>query len=270
MSASYEDPGRDPGATGGEGGTGPEGAGAAGAPPPPPADEPATAPAGAPPEVPSLFKRVLDVFVSPASLFDALRAKPVWGGALLLGALLVVVSAVVVPTELYEEMMREQIIQSGQEMPEGFEMSGMIPKIFGAIGGFIWWMIFSALIAGVVTLVFGFMLGDEGRFKQYLSVTTHAILIMAVSTLLLTPLRIMSGDLQMSFSVGTFLVFLEEGTFLRTMLGFLDLFMLWSFAVLGLGVSRMDDDRGAAGPIVFLLGVAVALAAVFAVIMPGT
>lgn len=227
------------------------------------------APAPAPAEVPSVFRRLVDVFIGPGRLFEALRDRPVWADALLLGGALVVASALLVPAELYEQMMQEQIQASGQEMPEGFAISGTIPKIFGAVGGFVWWMIFAALISGVVTLVFAFTLGDEGRFKQYLSVTTHALLIMAVGSLLVTPLRILGGDVQMSFSLGTFFVFLEEGTFLRTMLEFLDLFMLWAFLVLALGVSKLDADRGWAGPTAFLWGVAAALAAVFAAVFPG-
>lgn len=247
----------------------PRGEGAEASPPHPAATDAGDGGAGAPAEVPSLFRRLVDVFVSPGRLFETLRSRPVWVGALVLGGALVVASALVVPTELYEEMMREQFQRSSQDMPEGFEMSGTIPKVFGAVGGFIWWMVFAALISGVVTLVFGFMLGDEGRFKQYLSVTTHALLIMAVGSLLVTPLRIMGGDLQMSFSVGTFAVFVEEETFLRTLLNALDLFMLWGFAVLGLGVSKLDPDRGWVGPTAFLWGVAVAVAAVFAAVMPG-
>lgn len=218
---------------------------------------------------PSLARRLVDVFVSPGRLFETLRERPVWVSALVLGGALVVASALVVPTELYEEMMREQLQGSSQDLPEGFEMSGTFPKIFGAVGGFVWWMVFAALVSGVVTLVFGFVLGDEGRFKQYLSVTTHALLIMAVGSLLVTPLRIMAGDLQMSFSLGTFAVFVEEGTFLRTLLNALDLFMLWAFAVLGLGVSKLDPDRGWVGPTAFLWGVAVAVAAVFAAVTSG-
>lgn len=247
----------------------PRGEGPEASPAPPVASDAGDTWPPAPVELPSLPRRLVDVFVSPGLLFDALRSRPVWVGALVLGGALVVASALVVPTELYEEMMREQFQRSSQDMPEGFEMSGTIPKVFGAVGGFIWWMIFAALLSGVVTLVFGFMLGDEGRFKQYLSVTTHALLIMAVGSLLVTPLRIMGGDLQMSFSVGTFAVFVEEGTFLRTMLNALDLFMLWGLVVLALGVSKLDPDRGWAGPTAFLWGMAVAVAAVFAAVMPG-
>lgn len=247
----------------------PRGEGAEASLPHPAPDEAGRGGAGAPAEVPSLFRRLVDVFVSPGRLFEALRGRPLWAGALVLGGALVVAGALLVPADVYEEMMREQIQRSGQEMPEELAISGTIPKVFGAVGGFIWWMIFAALISGVVTLVFGFVLGDEGRFKQYLSVTTHALLIMAVGSLLVTPFRIMSGDLQMSFSVGTFAVFVEEGTFLRSMLNALDLFMLWGFVVLGLGVSKLDADRGWAGPTAFLWGMAVAVAGAFAAVMPG-
>lgn len=269
MSASYEDPGRAAGATGGEGGTGPEGGGAAGAPPPPPVGEPATAPAGTPPEVPSLFKRLLDVFISPGRLFEALKERPVWAGALFLGAALLVLSMVVLPTEVYRQMAQDQLSQMGEAGAEGAPSADTMAtfmRVGGAVGGLITWFVVAALSAGLMTVIFSFILGDEGRFKQYLSIASHGLLIAAVGSVLVIPLRIASGDIQSTLSVGTFFPFIDDATTVGRTLRGLDLFGLWANAAMGIGVSKLDPDRGAVGATLILWSIALVFAVIAALI----
>ena len=58
--------------------------------------------------------------------------------------------------------------------------------------------------AGVVTLIFSFLFGGQGRYHQYLSVVTHAMTISAFGGLLLVPLKISQGDPTVTLSLGTF------------------------------------------------------------------
>lgn len=218
--------------------------------------------------LPSLPRRAIDVFLSPGRLFEGLRTHPAWVGALLLGGILVVIATVAVPAEMYEEMMRAQLQAQGAEGGQAPDPATMatIAKWAGAVGALVMWGVMSLFIAGFAVLVFRLVLGDEGTFKQYLSVVTHALIISGVGALLLTPLRIMAEDVQMTLNVGTFLGgVIEEGTYFARVLRFLELFSLWSYAVMGIGISKMDPKRGAGSAMAVMFGLAVALALIFAI-----
>ena len=68
--------------------------------------------------LPGLPRRVLAVFVSPGTLFEQLRDKPLWGGAVLLAVVLNLVTVALVPAELFEEQIRTGIEQSGGDASE--------------------------------------------------------------------------------------------------------------------------------------------------------
>ncbi|WP_423924574.1 hypothetical protein [Candidatus Palauibacter sp.] len=77
----------------------------------------------APPEkaaIPPLPVRILQVFVSPAKLFDAIRERPAWLGAVVglvvLGAAVQLLTPVVVPEDVRRAMFESQI---GRFIPPG-------------------------------------------------------------------------------------------------------------------------------------------------------
>lgn len=131
--------------------------------------------------IPSLPSRIVKVFFSPGELFEALRGNPAWLGILAVGAVLAALSMFLIPIDLWTQMAREQSAQAGgQAMPEWvLNLIRYVGPLFSGLGHFI-----SAFImAGVVWLFFGFFFGDEGKYKQYLSVVSHALLITAVGGL---------------------------------------------------------------------------------------
>ncbi len=215
------------------------------------------------PVLPPLYKRVVAVFVSPGELFDALRERPAWFGALALGALVSMGATLAIPAELFQEMVREQVIQRGGD-PSNVGLAAGFARWFGVGGAFLGWWIWAFILSGILTLIFSFILGDEGRYKQYLSFASHALLIAALGVIVTLPLRISQGDIRMTLSIGTFFTFLEEGYPLRV-LRLLDLFGLWSSVVLALGVSRLDPKRSWGSAIGILMGLALVFAMIFGV-----
>ena len=213
--------------------------------------------------LPPLWRRCVLTFVSPGRLFDGLRDRPAWFGALLLATILTAVATHFVPDEAWRAMLRSQMLRLGGD-PQGLEAAlRMIPAYtaLAAITTFIFTFVFTA----VITVVFAFLLGDEGSFRQYLAVVSHASLISAVGALIVLPLRIGQLDPQLTLSVGTFLPFLQEGYLQRVLRG-LDLFGLWSLIVMALGVSEVDPKRrwGTAAIIllVFFVGLIAAVSTV--------
>lgn len=215
------------------------------------------------PSLPSLPSRFVQVIASPSALFDVLRQRPAWGGAVLLGALLLLLGAGLTPPELLLNTMRERLLERGQVMPPGLEdRLGMI-RVGGAVGASVGWVIMMGFSAGLVTVVFGLLLGHGGTLRQYLAVVSHAHLIAAASVVLILPLRMATQDAQVLLSLGSFAFFLEEGYLLR-MLSLVDLFGLWAWMLVGLGVSRVGRKDAWVGAAMFLLLIPFAKAAVIA------
>ena len=212
----------------------------------------------------SLPTRLVKVFFSPGEVFSALREKPVWFGALAVSGILVILSMILIPTDIWVEYMRQQAVRQGTEMPPFLASAGPLFRVVSAVSGLIGIFLWVFLLTGIVTVFFPFLLGDEGRYKQYLSVVSHALIITAVGSLLLIPLRILQGDPSLTLNVGTFLPFLEEGYAFRV-LKLLDLFGLWGYSVMAVGVTKVDPRRGMGVALFFLLTFAVVSALVFGI-----
>ncbi|MBT8335574.1 MAG: YIP1 family protein [Gemmatimonadetes bacterium] len=215
------------------------------------------------PSLPSLPVRVGQLVFSPTRLFDALRERPVWFWTLALGAILVVSGVLAIPTEVWGEMMRAQLLEAGQPVPEGIENQGGLFRVGGAIAAGVFWFVVAFVSAGLITGIFAFLLGDEVGYRQVLSVVSHTSLIGALGSLIVLPLRILQRDPQLTLSVGTFLPGLDgyAGAFFRG----LDLFGIWSYLLLALALTRLDPRRGFGVAAAVLMTMFVGVVAVFAI-----
>jgi hypothetical protein len=220
------------------------------------------------PPLPAFPTRVVQTFFSPGKLSTALAPRPVWGLALILGAALVGLQSALIPLEVWESMFRETMVQRGQTVTEGMAGGGVaIMRISAVVAGPIMYCVMTFLFAGFATLVFSFFLGDEGRYKQYLAMMSHALLIPSFIGLLLVPLRIAEQNPQLTLNLGTFLYFLPEGYPLRVMT-MLDLSQFWAWAVVGMGAHAIDARRSVGSAIAVLVRLSVVLALVFATFVP--
>jgi hypothetical protein len=207
---------------------------------------------------------MFQVFFAPGELFARLRETPLWGGSLFVCGVLVALSVSLIPTEIWVEMMRENAANQGSELPPFLDSAGALFSLFSALAALIAFMIMAFVMAGIVTLVFAFVLGDEGRFVQYLSVVSHASLISAVGGLALLPLKILERNPEITLNLGTFFFFLTEGYLFRV-LKLMDLFGLWGAVVMAIGVSTVDPKRGLTSSLVFFFGLTTLFALVFGI-----
>ena len=219
------------------------------------------------PEVqgPGLFSRYVQVFFSPDDLFQGLRTRPYWVGAVLLGSGLAAVGVMLLTPDIMLATVREQALASGQPLPPEFEdllaeWAGVVRYIIGA-ATFVFWPLIPVVSAGVVTVIFAFLIGHEGTYKQYLAVVAHAHLVTATAAVLVAPLRIAMEDAQVLISLGSFAPFLEPGYLLR-FLSLLDLFGIWAWLLVGLGAARIARKKSWAVGCVFVLMIPVVPAAV--------
>ena len=206
-----------------------------------------------------LIVRAWKVFVSPGEVFRALAREPRVPGAILLGAGLVALAGLAVPLEVYEEGLRTQILEMGGDLPADPAVMARLSKVGAIFGAFLIWPLMAVLSAGVLALVLLFGFGYEGTFRQYLAVTAHAFLVAAVGALVLVPLKIVTSDPGFTISLGHLFFFLEEGWAAR-FLGYMDLFNLWAFTLVGIGASMVDGERPAGPAIGVGVGIIVLLA----------
>lgn len=212
----------------------------------------------------SLPTRLMKVFFSPGEVFEYTKKNPVWFGALGVGAVLIALSMILIPAEIWVQGMREQAARQGGEMPGFMTSAGPVFRLVSALSGVVGTFLMTFIIAGVVTLFFAFLMGDEGKYKQYLSVQSHALIIGAVGSLLLVPLRIVQEDPSLTLNLGTFLPFLEEGYAFRV-LKLIDLFGIWGSVVAAVGVTKIDPRRGMGVALTFFLALAVGMALLFGI-----
>ena len=213
---------------------------------------------------PGLFKRYFGVFFSPDLLFQGLRRRPNWAGALILGGCLSAAGIMLLPLDLMLATFREQALAQGQPLPPSFANPVWWLRLLFGAGTLVSWFISLLIFAGVVTLIFAILLGHEGTYKQYLAVVAHAHLVSATAGILLAPLRIVMEDAQLLLSLGTFATFLEPSYVLRV-LGFVDLFGIWAWVLVGLGAARIARKRSWTVGCVFVLMIPLTTAAVVAV-----
>lgn len=211
--------------------------------------------------------RVVQTFFDPGALTEALALRPAWAAAVIFGAILVVGQILLIPAEVWEAMMRETLLRQGREMPEGFAMGGSVMKISTLVFGTLGYFLMTFLLTGIVTLVFAFVMGDEGKYRQYLAVLGHAWLIPGLVGFALLPLKIAQQDPQLTLNLGTFLYFLDEG-YVARVAKMLDFSQAWAWLVVAQGAHAIHPRRSFAGAAAVVMVVFVITALFFALI-PG-
>lgn len=199
----------------------------------------------------SFFKRLEGVFFSPTPVFRSLAEKPVWVDALVILLLLMAVfSAVVAPysqsdrlkmfkdnTRLQERMGEARYTEMVAKMESASPSSAIVPGVamgttLGAIG---------LLFSGLILLILGRFVSTQGNFVGVLAVLVHASFIDKLlgnavrSFLILTRKSVM----QTSTSLAMLFPKIEMTSPAYIILGQLDLFQIWMFGVLAVGLSAV-------------------------------
>ncbi|MGE0159589.1 MAG: YIP1 family protein [Gemmatimonadales bacterium] len=216
---------------------------------------------------PSLPRRLLDTFFSPGRMGRAVADDPRWAGALLVALALVALSSALLPPEMFAEVQRRAALERGVTPPPMTEDTLRIIRIFSIIGAPVAVAIITFVFAGLYTFVFAFVLGDQGRYRQYLALTAHAGFIPALLSLPLVPLRIQTGDPQFGLNLASFLFFLEPG-YVLNVVRMLDLTQLWAMAVTALGVHQIDPRRGFASAFAVLFSFMLVVALIVGRFLP--
>lgn len=205
-------------------------------------------------DLPALPTRVVQLFVSPAKLFDGLRERPAWLGALGLLVVLGGVAAYLFPTELMEQAMLAQAppdataeqLEQIEQMAQSTAWTKYLVVLF--------WPIAAAVIPGLLITIYNFALGGTASYRQLFASSAHALLIPAIGGLVTLPLILQTGDIQTALALHLLVPGIETDTFLFRLLQGLNVFGLWCSVVLGVAVSRIYPERTAGNAVMVVLG----------------
>lgn len=190
------------------------------------------------PALPNLAVRVWELLLTPGRLFDRLRERPAWIGALAASLALGCLAIWLIPVDLFAEFFRDQVPESAP--PEAVESQvdlqvrlRWLNPILGSIFG-------TLITAGVLLFVFNVLMGGAARFVQLFSATVHVWILLALGALATVPLQRKTGEFETYLGLHLLTPGLEEGFLLHFLQG-LNIWGLWAAVLLGLGAGRLYD-----------------------------
>ena len=200
----------------------------------------------------SQFDRLFGALFDPQPAFADIAARPRgWWAPLLI---LIVLSAIFLGAFSqrvgWEQVLRQQTESNEQfqQLPverqeEILQQQLAIVPYFAYVGVVLNPTILALFIAGVMLFVFNVMLGNQIRFLQSFSLTCYALLPNAVKAVVILPVLFLKDprDFDLQNPIASNLgVFLSPDTFPAWLISLgasLDVFNLWSLALLAVGFS---------------------------------
>jgi hypothetical protein len=160
------------------------------------------------------------------------------------------------PDDVFLEPMRDAVTRRGAPVeitssPEVIVRWGRGMAMLGTIATH---PVIAFVLAGLLTAVFSVFGRGRGSFMEYLSLTSHALLIPALGTLLMLAVTLL---LRATGSGDPFTWFQPEAGSGGKALSFLfsiDPFVVWMLVVMGIGVSGFDGQRRAGTAVGVLMG----------------
>ena len=226
--------------------------------------------------------RIVGVLITPEKTFRAIAERPTWVAALVVLLVVSTLSTVVifqrVDRDAFRQQMSAQMERRGQapnekalDMAEKFMTCAPVVGIVAAVG-------FDFAAAGLL-LVASNLLGGAINYRTSLSVVLHAVMPFALAGLLQVPVALGRGaiDLQEMQRNGGLLPSslaavapADSGPVVLALLGSIDLFTLWTVALLIVGFHiGARVSKGAAAATVLSLWVIVILLKVGAAALGG-
>jgi len=201
--------------------------------------------------LPGLASRAIGVFTSPKALFEKLARNPKIAGMLVLVTLLgsLLGPGIFMMTDKGKQAWLDTAIQQSERrsnQPVTDQQQQTLQKIsqfvgISAVGGSL--VVFPVVLlieAGVLYLIFTFGTGGTATFKQVMAVVTHTGMIGVLGVIFTTVMIFVQGTLPTTgvspANLGALLPMLEP-SWLTRFIGMIDLFRVWAFITLSIGLS---------------------------------
>ena len=215
-----------------------------------------------------LISRFIGVITSPKATFQRVVAHPRSLGMLALTTVLVAFCAALpLTTDAGRQAGLDQQVktlesfgmQVNDQMYDGMAKSMRTAPYTTGISILIVAPVIACIIAGILFAIFTAAMGGQATFKQVLAVVAHAGVISTLSQLFTGPLNYFRGSVSSATNLAVFLPMLDETSFLGRLFGMIDLFWIWYFVVLAIGLGVLYKRR--------TQGIAMTLFAIYGVII---
>ena len=213
---------------------------------------------------PSLPRRILDVFLSPVSLFSRFGPRAPWVDVMLITVVASAVLMALIPDAVWIGTFREQMANNPNVARMDPESMVGVQRVSAIVMTLVAPWIMLLVQGGILFGIFTMLMGGEAKFRQYLAVGAHAGLIGLVGQIVALPLILAQENVQAGITLGA-LVPDGEG-FLPAFLGALNVFLVWQVVVLALGVTAINRRRSPLAAIEILLGIYLLVAVVIGLV----
>jgi hypothetical protein len=201
------------------------------------------------------WQRVGLTFTSPRRLFATSPETLPWVGVLLLSTAVAMIAAAALPPDYFLAQMEGAVNRRGAPVeitsePAEIVRWGRYLYMFSAAAGH---PLVVLAIAGILMLLFG-VPRAAARFGRYMPVAVHGSLILAVGALVANGMIMLTGDPRMEPTLASVLAPLGADPARSPFLAAINIFSLWSIAVLAIGVAEIDRIGSWLRPAALLLG----------------
>ena len=185
--------------------------------------------------------KFINVFLNPRKTFMALDNKPTWLVPLLLLILLTIISTqLTFPMIMDAQLDRirsnanippEQMTIIENQLAENMSKQ----RLFATIGQVVVMPIIFLILAGIFYFVGSVILGGDSSYKKVLSVMSWSTVISILGVLIVTPLILLKGNMNVTLSLALLLPSDAMDSTLYNVLKHFDFFTIWYLAVFGYG-----------------------------------
>lgn len=193
---------------------------------------------------------ILDLFFSPTRYFLKLREKPIW----LLPLILILISALLQSFVATRYVKFDEIITKMRERGMTEEQIERVKNFYQSPKALVltsFSVIFTTFIAlFLLSLLLNFalpLLGKEGIFLKTFSVVVNAGLVSALGNLLRSLLILIKKSPFVATNLSLILPQNLKKTFLFSLFSQLDIFLIYQFALIGLGLTLIYELKGKKG-----------------------
>jgi hypothetical protein len=191
------------------------------------------------------------VLTSPRTTFAAVAARPRWLGVM---AITLAVTATCQYVILSSPDMQEALITQATRNPNMSDAQvaateGFIPRLPAIFAGatFVLGPLFSAIVSGILLMIFSTLMGGAATFKQVYAVVAHSGVVSTLSGLLSAGLIAIgappTGPNPPGANLGIFVPMLDETSFVTQLLSAIDLVLVWWVVTLSIGLAVLYKRR---------------------------
>ena len=136
------------------------------------------------------------------------------------------------------EAMREQL-QKDEQQAQVLKVGSIIGILVAAIGTVATLFIQAAIFLALAN----FVLGGDGTYKKTLAVVSYSSLVGIPDAIVTVPLMLIKGSMKVQVGLSLLLPGSMEGGFLFHSLSMLNLFSIWQFSLIAIGLGAVADIR---------------------------